>query len=54
MENNEVENLQNNELKDTFFSEKYFNDIVDTLKIKKNINIDKDNSIIKLSVVTIL
>jgi len=37
MENNKMQNLQNNELKDTFFSEKYFNDIVDTLKVKKNI-----------------
>ena len=37
MANNNNKDLEFNELKDTFFSEDFFNNIIDTLKVKKNI-----------------
>ena len=37
MANDNNKDLEFNELKDTFFSEEFFNNIIDTLKVKKNI-----------------
>ena len=37
MANDNNKDLELNELKDTFFSEEFFNNIIDTLKVKKNI-----------------
>ena len=37
MANDNNKDLEINELKDTFFSEEFFNNIIDTLKVKKNI-----------------
>ena len=37
MTNDNNKDLELNELKDTFFSEEFFNNIIDTLKVKKNI-----------------
>ena len=37
MANDNNKDLDLNELKDTFFSEEFFNNIIDTLKVKKNI-----------------
>ena len=37
MANDDNKDLEFNELKDTFFSEEFFNNIIDTLKVKKNI-----------------
>ena len=37
MANDNNNDLEFNELKDTFFSEEFFNNIIDTLKVKKNI-----------------
>ena len=37
MANDNNKDIELNELKDTFFSEEFFNNIIDTLKVKKNI-----------------
>ena len=37
MSKNDDKNNDMDELKDTFFSEELFNNIVDTLKVKKNV-----------------